>query len=93
MVEHLTFNSDNSNPSFKVLRLGFANFSSLLTAEKFGTYRIDLFHNGGLIIITEADPDLQMGGGGGEGGSSTPRDKGEDRTQKMFFDPSGLSLI
>ena len=65
MVEHLTFNSDNSNPSFKVLRLGFANFSSLLTAEKFGTYRIDLFHNGGLIIITVADSDLQIGGGGG----------------------------
>ena len=70
MVEHLTFNSDSSIPSFKVLRLAFAIFSSLLTAEKFGTYRIDLFHNGGLIIyssismiITVADPDLRGGGG------------------------------
>ena len=41
-------------------------------------------------MIAVADPDIQMGGGGGH---PDPETRGIPGLQKKFFGPSGLSLV
>ena len=39
------------------------------------------------------DPDLEIGRGEGGGGNPDPEIRGRSPVSKIFFDPSGLSLV
>ena len=56
----------------------------LLPCDKF------LFYSHNLSV---ADPDLQMGGGGGESGHPDTEIEGGGGSKKIFFVPLGLSLV